>query len=155
MKTWMIIFFFSIGMTVNAQKVISNGKAYEVKGKAIFKDGVDITSTLLNEERTHIYKALKNQTKEIKDAEKVRRRLEKAAKNSDKAHKKAAKALKKKQKAQDKFSKATQKLKKNQAKFDKLKIRGKLSPNEEAKWLKKLEKNKKDLEKAKRNLQRS
>lgn len=155
MRIWMIIFFLGLGITVNAQEVISNGQVYEVKGKEIFKDGVDITSTLLTDEKDHIFKTLKNQVKESQNAENARKKLEKTAKNSEKAQNKATKALNQKQKAQDKFTKATKTLEQNQEKFEKLKFRGKLSPNDEAKWLKKLEGYKKDLQKATRNLQSS
>lgn len=155
MRIWIIILFLSLGTTVSAQEVISKGKVYEVKGKAIFQDDIDITPTLLIEERDHIYKALKNQIKNNKDAEKARKKLVKYTKNAENSQKKSAKALKQKQKAQDEFTKATKKLDQNQAKFEKLKFRGKLSPNDEAKWLKKLEGYKNDLQKATRKLQSS
>lgn len=155
MRIWIIIFFIGLGNIVNAQQVIHNGKVHVVKGKSIFHNDVDITSTLLSHERESIYKTLKNNLKERKDAEKVRKKLEKAAKKAEKAQKKAFKALKKKQKAQDKFYKATKKLEQNQDKYDKLKMRGKLSPNDEAKWFKKLQGLKKDLKKTKNKLQRS
>lgn len=155
MRIWMIILFLSLGVAVNAQEVISKGKVYEVKGKAIFQDGVDITSTLLIVERDPIYKALKSQLKDDKNAEKARKKLEKAAKKAEKAQKKAVKELKNKQKAQDKFNKANKKLEQNQNKFEKLKFKGKLSPNDEAKWLKKLEGYRKDLQKATRKIQSS
>lgn len=152
MRIWMIIFFLGLGLSVNAQEVISNGQVYEVKGKAIFQDGADITATLLTDERDQIFKTLKNNLKDVKDVEKARKKLEKAAKNAEKSQKKAEKALKKQQKVQAKFKKATQKLEQNQNKYDKLKNRGKLSPNDEAKWLKKLDGYKKDLEKARKKL---
>lgn len=155
MRIWIIIFLVGLGFTANAQEVISQGKVYDVIGKSIFQDGVDITSTLLTDERDHIFKALKSQVKYAKHAEKARRKLEKAAKNAEKGQKKATKALKQKQKAQNKFTKASKKLKQNQEKYNKLKFRGKLSPHDEAKWLKKLEGYKKDLEKTKRKLERS
>lgn len=152
MKTWIIAFFLSLGFFANAQEVISNGKVYEVKKKAIFQDGVDITSTLEKEEKDDIFKALKFQSKEIKNAEDARKKLEKAAKKATKAQKKATKELKQKQKALDKFNKASKKLKQNQEKFKKLKFRGKLSPNDEAKWIKKLEKIERKVEKLKRKM---
>ncbi|OBX23626.1 hypothetical protein LX77_03741 [Gelidibacter algens] len=155
MKIWIVLFFLSLGAIVNAQEVISNGKAYEVRNKAIFKDGVDITATLEKEEEAHIFKTLNNQLNKAKDAEDVRKKLEKAARKSDKALKKAAKELKSKQKAQDRFNKATKKLEQNQEKYEKLKKRGKLSPQDEVKWLKMLEDYKDDLEKATQKLQRS
>ncbi|MBJ7880050.1 hypothetical protein [Gelidibacter salicanalis] len=155
MKIWILVLFLSLGTFVNAQEVISNGKAYEVKGKAVFKDGIDITATLAPAEKDAIFKTLRNQAKEIKDAENVRKKLENAAKKSDKAQKKAVKDLKRKQIAQSKFEKAAKRLEQNQEKYEKLKMRGKLSPNDEAKWLRNLERYKKDLDKATKNLRRS
>lgn len=154
MKTWIIIIFLSLGFTLNAQEVISDGKLYMVKGKAIFQNGNDITSTLLNHERDKIYKTLKVQTKKVKDAEKARNYLEKAAKKSEKAKKSAEKALKQRKKAENNFNKASYKLKQQQEKYDKLKNKGKLSPKDEAKWLKKLQGYKKTKEKAKHKLQK-
>lgn len=152
MRIWMIVFFLGLGITVNAQDVIKDGKAYEVKGKAIFHDGVDITADLLSDEKADILKSHKDLVKEAKQAEKERKKLEKAAKEAEKAQKKAAKELKQKQKALDKFNKATKKLEDNQHKYDKLKIRGKLSPNDEAKWLKKLADYKKNVDVARRKI---
>lgn len=148
----MMIMLLSLGLAVQAQEVISNGQVYEVKGKAIFQDGVDITSTLQTEEKDKIFKIFNDESKNLKAAEKARKKLEKSAKEAQKAQKKAEKALKKKQKAEDQFKKASKKLKEHQSKFDKLKAKGKLSPNDEAKWLKKLEGYKKDVEKAKRKI---
>ncbi len=145
MRNWMIIFFLGLCVSINAQQVISKGKVYEVNGKAIFHDGVDITSTLLLNEKDHIYKTLKSQKKGLRSAEKTREKLEKSANNSEKA-------LKHKKKALDKFNKATKKLEQNQRKFDRLKFKGKLSPNDEANWLKKLEDYKKDVENSRRKM---
>lgn len=148
MKTWIVVLFLSLVAFVNAQEVISNGKVYEVKGKSIFQDGVEITSSLLKGQKDHIFKTLKAQKKDAKRTENAKEKLEKS-------HKKAQKKLKKKQKAQRKFDKAAKRFEHNQEKYEKLKMRGKLSPNDEAKWLKALERYKKDLDKATKNLRRS
>ncbi|TDU43181.1 hypothetical protein BXY82_0588 [Gelidibacter sediminis] len=155
MKNWIIVLFLCLGTLVSAQEVISNGKVYEVKGKSIFKDGIDITASLESSEKDAIFKTLKNQQKEASRAEAARKKLEKAAKKSEKAQKRAANELKKKQKAQDKFEKAAKRLEQNQEKYERLKMRGKLSPNDDAKWLKKLERYTKDLDKATKALRRS
>lgn len=152
MKTWIIIMFLSIGSFCFGQQVISQGKIYEVKNKLIFQDGVDVTETLMLKEKEDIFKLLKHQKKELKQAEKARKKLEKAAKEAKKANKKSSDALKKKKKAEAKFLKASKKLEKQEAKFKKLKLKGKLSPNEEAKWFKKLEGYRKDVQKAKNKL---
>lgn len=145
MKTWIIIFFLSFGYMVHAQHIVSEGVAYEVKGKSIFKGGIDITHTLDKEKKDNIFKTHKNQKK-------VTKRAEKAKKKQDKAHKKAAKDLKKKQKAQRKYLKATKRLQQDEAKFKRLKERGHLSPNAEEKWLKKLDRSKKNVEKIRKKL---
>ncbi len=162
MKIWMIIFFLSLGITANAQEVIKDGKVYEVKGKAIFHEGEDITTMLLSGEKADIFKAHKNLIKETKAAEKAQKKLEKgvkdaekAQKKAEKAQKKAEKALKQKQKAQDNVNKATRKFDQQQEKYQKLKNSGKLSPNDDAKWLKKLNGYKNDLEKSRTKLNRA
>ena len=155
MRIWLITFFLGLGLTATAQQVIYEGKVHEVTGKAIFQDGVDITSSLHTDERKSIYKTLKNQLKEEKNVEKAKKRQEKALKKAEKSQKKVEKTLKQKQKAQDKFNKATKKLEQNQDKYQKLKGRGKLSPNAEAKWLKKINGYKKDLDKATKKLQKA
>lgn len=80
---------------------------------------------------------------------------EKALKKAQKAQKKAEKELKAKQRAQDNFEKATKKLEQNQTKYEKLKNKGKLSPNDEEKWLKSLNKYKKEVESAQKKLFKS
>lgn len=152
MRIWMIIYFLGLGITVNAQQVIHNGKIHEVKGKVIFHEGEDITSSLHTDERESIFKKLKKQLKEDKNAEKAINQRENDIKKAQKSQSKAEKALKQKQKANDKFNMASKKLNQNQDKYQKLKDKGKLSPNDEAKWLKKLEGFKKDVEKSRRKL---
>lgn len=93
--------------------------------------------------------------KERKDAEKALKQAEKAQKKAEKEQRKAEKALKKKQDAQDAFAKASKRLSKNQAKYDKLKRKGKLSPNDEIDWLKKLKKYREDVADAQEKLSRS
>lgn len=155
MKIWMIVFFLGLGITVNAQNVIKDGKVYEVKGKSIFHKGEDITLSLLSGEKADIFKTHKNLVKEAKAAEKAKKRAEKATKNAEKAKKKAEKALKQKQKAQDQVNKASRKFDQQQDKYQKLKNSGKLSPNDDAKWLKKLNGYKNNLEKARTKLNRA
>lgn len=93
--------------------------------------------------------------KEQKDAEKALKQAEKARKKAEKEQKKAEKALKKKQNAQDAFAKASKRLSKNQAKYDKLKRKGKLSPNEDEDWLKKLKKYGEDVADAQEKLSKT
>lgn len=61
-------------------EVISNGTTYKVKGKAIFQDGVDITSTLTVEQENEIRASLDEQVrveKEVKKAEQAQKKAEK------------------------------------------------------------------------------
>lgn len=53
---------------------------------------------------------------------------------------------------QDRLDSATKRLKSSQKKYDRLKRKGKLSPKQEAKWLKKLEGYQEDLKRAKRKV---
>ena len=155
MRIWIIILFLGLGITASAQQVIHEGKVHDIKGKSIFHNGVDVTSSLEPAEREGIFKKFKNQQKDDKNAEKARKKREKSVKKNEKAQKQAEKSLKQKQKAQDNFNKATKKLNQNQDKYNKLKEKGKLSPNDEAKWMKKLESYKMDVNKATKKLQAS
>lgn len=68
-------------------EVISNGTTYKVKGKAIFQDGVDITSTLTVEQENEIRTILDEQVrveKEVKKAEQAQKKAEKAQKKAEK-----------------------------------------------------------------------
>lgn len=165
MKYIICLFILFISISVSAQNVERNGKTYEVKNERIFLDGKDVTDTLKAEDKSAILKlsekakteaqALKEYAKAEKEAEKLikeKEKAEKAHKKAVKAQKKAEKELKQQEKAQKRFDKATKDLSKAQKKYDKLKRKGKLSPNDEADWLKKLEKLKSDLDKAKRKL---
>lgn len=145
MRNWIFIFFLSLGFALNAQHVIHDGTAYEVKGRSIFSNGENVTDALHVDEKNTIFRTHKSQVRADK-------RAEKAKKKQEKAHKKAAKDLKRKQKAQDRYLKATKKLQRNQAQYDRLKERGKLSPNAEDKWLKKLDRYKKNVEKRRKSL---
>lgn len=152
MRIWMILFFLALGITANAQTVVKDGKAYEVKGKAIFHEGVDVTADLLSDEKNYIFKTHKDFVKEAKKVEKEKKNLEKDAKKAEKEKKKAEKELKRKKKAVDNLNKKTRKLDQNQDKYNKLKARGDLSPNDDAKWIKKLNGLKNDVEKARRKV---
>lgn len=149
-------------MFVNAQKVTQDGKVYEVKKEKIFLDGKEVTATLNLEEKTSILneastilKNLKIQEeaeKENKKLEKEKVKAEKALKKAEKAQKKAEKEIKKRAKLQSNFKKAEANFDKTKIKYENLKRKGKLSPVDESKWLKKLEGLTKKLNKAKSKL---
>ncbi len=162
MKIILTLVFLALSFAVNAQEVISNGTAYEVKGKAIYKNGVDITETLTAEEQKEIKTALEAKLKAAKEAEKAQKqaekelkKAEKARKEAEKAQKKAEKELKQKQKAQASYDKAAKNHEKAVDTYEKRKNRGDLSPNDEAKWLKKIQKLSESREKASKKLRRS
>ena len=155
MKFWVILLFLGFGFCANAQEIKVNGTTYEVKGKIILKDGVDVTNTLTIEQQNEIRSSLEKKLKvekEAKKAEKAQNKAEKAQKKAEKEQKRAEKALKKKEKAQDRYERAGEKYKDAQKKYERLKSKGKLSPQDEAKWLEKLEDLKEDIEKAKKKM---
>ena len=155
MKLFLSLALIIFTLTTKAQEVTQNGTVYKVKGKTILKEGVDVTNTLSVEDQTKIKEALLKQKaldKERSEAEKAIKKAERDQKKAEKKQKQAEKDLKARQKAQSKFEKAGKDYSNNSNKYEKLKGKGKLSPNEEAKWLKKLEDLKNDLEKAKKKL---
>ena len=72
MKFWVILLFLGFGFCANAQEIKVNGTTYEVKGKIILKDGVDVTNTLTIEQQNEIRSSLEKKLK-----------VEKEAKNND------------------------------------------------------------------------
>ncbi len=183
MKFWILLLFMGMSFFVNAQEIEHEGVKYEIKGKSIFQDGKDVTATLSVERKEQLMaihekskaalkeaevakklaadkqkeveKAASKLEKEQKQADKALKDAQKAQKSAEKAQKKAVKELKLKQKAQDNFEKASKKLEQNQDKYDKLKSKGKLSPIDEAKWLKKLRNYRKDVDKTQIKLSKS
>lgn len=155
MRFLMILLFGGLGFTICAQEVSVDGINYEVKDERILKNGIDATDDLSVELKEKINHAAIVKRGQIKEAEKVEKRLkmaEKSQKSAEKKQKKAEKALKKKKKAQSDFQKSTKKYGSAQKNYDKLKKKGKLSPEDEEKWLEKIDKFKAQSEKAKKKL---
>ncbi len=168
MKLWIILLFLGLSFVAKAQQVEHEGVKYDVKGKAIFKDGEDVTASLSVEKQNEIFVIFEksliaiNETgrtiklaKSQKEAEKAIHKAEKAQKNAERAQKRSEKELKKKQNVQDDFGKATKKLERYQEKYERMKRKGKLSPNDDAKMLKNIDGYRDDLEKANKKLNRS
>lgn len=168
MKLWIILLFLGLSFVAKAQQVEHEGVKYDVKGKAIFKDGKDVTSSLSVEKQNEIFAIFETskiadndaditarRAKEQKKSQKDIKKAEKAQKNAERAQKSAEKELKKKQNAQDDFGKATKKLERYQEKYERMKRKGKLSPNDDAKMLKNIDGYRDDLEKANKKLNRS
>jgi hypothetical protein len=155
MKIIAIVLFFAICFTAKAQEVNYNGTTYKIKGKTILREGADVTTTLSAEDQTGVWNVFNKEKaliKERKVSEKAIKKAERDQKKAEKKQKKAEKELKGKQKAQSKFEKSGKDYNKAVAKYENLKERGKLSTDDEAKWLKKIENLKNNLDKAKKKL---
>jgi len=154
---YLVVLLLFLGMTLSsqAQEVDFNGTTYMVKGKTILQNGADVTTSLSAAEQTGIMDALNQQKAleaEQKKAEKQIKKAENEQKKAEKRQKKAEKELKAKEKAHSRFENSSKDYSNAMAKYEKLKRKGKLSPNDEEKWLEKIEGLKEDIEKAKRKL---
>ncbi|MCL7762345.1 hypothetical protein MPF19_02880 [Polaribacter sp. Z014] len=180
MKYYIVLVLLAVSLNTFSQQVTKQGKVYEVKKEKIFLDKADVTEVLKIEEKAAILKEATLITAKLKKAEaakkaqeakekaekkvakekeakekaikKEQKKKEKAAKKVEKEKKSAEKALKNKEKSKKKFVKAERNLKKATEKRDKLKIAGKLSPFDEAKYAEKIQKLKIKLNKAKSKL---
>ena len=143
---------------LNAQQIEHEGKEYRVKGEKIILNGVEVTADLSADEQLVIKNKLKKKIaldKKIKSAEKAQKQAENKQKKAEKKQKQAEKELKKREKIQKNYKNAQQKYSAAQNKYEKLKNRGKLSPVDETKWLKKLESLKESLDKNEKRLRRN
>ncbi|MFD0990237.1 hypothetical protein ACFQ1R_09025 [Mariniflexile jejuense] len=155
MRLVAVLLFLGFAFSVQAQEVNVNGTTYKIKGKTILLDDADVTTTLSAEEQSGIWEAFNKQKaldKEREAAEKAIKKAEKEQKKAEKRLKKAEKEIKAKEKAQSKFDDANDDYNDAIKKYEKLKRKGKLSPNDEAKWLEKIADLKEDIEKAKKKL---
>ena len=119
---------------IQAQKVDYYGVDYTLKGKSIYMDKVDVTSTLSRKEQANIKDKLNEQIL----AEKNLMKVEKQRKADEKEQIKAEKEIKSKARAQGDYGDAQEKYKKELKRRNELRDKGKLSPKEEEKWAKKL-----------------
>ena len=150
----------------SSEQVIYDGKVYDVKGDKIYNRGDKVTESLSEEQKTNIRQTSEARLTAKKEAEAKKEALEDKQKAQEKAIKDAEKALKeveKKQKAIEKamekketlredFIDANSKYKDQKDKYQKLHDAGKLSPNDEEKWAKRLDKLKSKMEEAEREL---
>lgn len=134
-----------IKATQEAEKV---KKAAEKEKKKIEKAEKKAEKQAENEKK----KIEKEKKKAEKEKEKAKKEAEKEKKELAKEKKELAKKEKNAQKAKDKFNNANDNYEDNLAKYEKLKSKGKLSPNAEDKWLKKIDGLKQNIEKARRRL---
>lgn len=93
--------------------------------------------------------------KETKAIHKEHKKAEKDMKRAEKEHKKAEKAHQKNEKARKNLEKAKEKHQDAEEKYNKLKSRGKLSPEAEEKWLKKIDKLNENILKAEKKLKQT
>lgn len=164
-----VVLFLGFGNSVQAQEIIYGGVTYKVKGNTILRDKENVTNTLSLEDQIGIMQAVEHQKvlkkeqeiaeKVLKDAEREQKAAEKKIKDAEKAQRAAEKKqkaaeneLKQKQKAQSRFEDAGDDYKDAVKKYERLRDKGKLSPNDEEKWLKKINDLKEDIDKAKRKL---
>jgi chromosome segregation ATPase len=150
----------------SSEQVIYDGSVYEIKGDNIYKRGEKVNESLSDELKTNIRQtldarlALEKEAEEKKDAleaeqkaqEKAIKDAEKALKEAEKKQKAIEKALEKKEKLREDFIDANSKYKDQKDKYQKLHDAGKLSPNDEEKWAKRLDKLKSKMEEAEREL---
>ena len=104
-------------------------------------DKIDVTNTLSQEEQTTIKNRLSEQIfaeKKLKEEEKAQKKAEKRIKAAEKKQKKAEKQLKANEKAKKNYADVQEKYEKELKRHKKLSDKGKLSPEDEIKWQKKL-----------------
>ena len=162
LRVLVLIVICLIGFAVTAQNVSINGKTYQVKETLIFEGETDITEILTAEEKEKIFAAIdakKNDLVAVKTEAEKSEALEKAKeqskaaeeekKKAEKAYKKAEKVKQKEAKAKAKYAKMVEQHQNASKRYEKLKAKGKLSPIDEGKWLKKIEKMKAKMAKTK------
>ena len=153
----------------SSEQVIYDGSVYGIKGDKIYKRGEKVNESLSDELKTNIRQtldarlALEKEIEAKKEAlEAEQKAQEKALKDAENALKKAEqeqkaleKAAEKKEKLREAFIDANSKYKDQKDKYQKLHDAGKLSPNDEEKWAKRLDKLKSKMEEAERELNKN
>ncbi|SEP72154.1 hypothetical protein SAMN05421824_0145 [Hyunsoonleella jejuensis] len=162
MRVVVFLCFVSFSFLLSAQAVKINNDVYEVKNNIIFKNGIDVSSTISADEKSKVLAAFdKNKletaktkavSEKLENAEKDKIKAEKQQKKAEKKQKKAEQALKRKERAHSNHNKAINKHKAAVKKYEKLKKKGKLSPEDERKWLEKIEKFNAGITKTKKKL---
>ena len=142
----LVCMFFTIASF--SQKVTYANKEYKVKGEKIYFEGKDVSGSFSEEEKVALFKKLKTQ----KEKNKVVKKETKKGKKEQKKEKKAEKEQKKQENVLDDYDDAVENLETAQAKYERLKRKGKLSPNDEVKWLDKIAKLKEKVSKKKKKL---
>ena len=157
---------FLITACGSSEQVIYDGTVYEIKGNHVYNRGEKVTESLSDELKANIRQtldarlAMEKEIKAQKDAleaeqkaqEKALKAAEEALKKAEQEQKALEKAAEKKEQLREDFIDANSKYKDQKEKYQKLHDAGKLSPNDEEKWAKRLEKLKSKMEEAERKL---
>ncbi|RSK41762.1 hypothetical protein [Mangrovimonas spongiae] len=146
------LMFLILSCGTTHKVIMDNHEVYEVKGDKIFKDGTEVTETLKKDRRDAILDTLEERLEKQEELEEQQEALEKAQKEAEEQQKEIEKELKEKEDAREAFFDAKEKLKDQKNKYERLHKNGKLSPNDEEKWAKKLKKLAEDVAEAKENL---
>jgi chromosome segregation ATPase len=156
-----IIFLMFIAASCGStEKVITDaGAVYEVKGNTFYKNGEDVTETLTDDKKEAIKSELEERLEAEEEALKQKEDLEDVVKEAEKTKEEAIEkqeaiesALERKEKARQAFFKAKDKLQKAKEKYERFHKKGKLSPNEEEEWAKKIEGLEEDVQSAQKEL---
>lgn len=157
-----LLFTTAIFGCSSTEKVIKDGNVYTLKGNKILTNGVDVSETLSSEEKNAIQSILKerlaaekaadelteaNEAKQ-KELERVQEKAEAKQKELEKQLKEREDKIEAKEDAREDFLKANEKLMDDTAKYQELHDAGKLSPRDEDKWAKKLQKLQENKDKA-------
>ena len=137
-----------LAVSAFSQKVTYANKEYKIKGEKIYFEGKDVSASFSEEDKIALFQKLKAQKEKNKEEKKE---AKKAKKEKNKV-KKAEKEQKKQENVLDDYDDVVDKLETTQAKFERLKRKGKLSPNDEVKWLDKIAKLKEKVSAKKKKL---
>lgn len=157
---FIIIFVLIAGSCGTTEKVITDaGAVYEVKGNHFYTNGEEVTETLTDDEKDAIRSQLEDRLDAEKEALKQKKALEEVVKEAEKAKEEAIEeqeaiesALERKEKARQAFFKAKDKLQNAKEEYERAYKKGKLSPNDEEEWAKKIEGLEEDVQSAQKEL---
>ena len=137
-----------LAVSAFSQKVTYANKEYKIKGEKIYFEGKDVSHSFLEKDKVALFQKLKAR----KEKNKEEKKEAKKAKKEQKKVEKAEKEQKKQENVLDDYGDAIENLEIAQAKYERLKRKGKLSPNDEVKWLDKIAKLKEKVSKKKKKL---
>ncbi|WP_044401766.1 hypothetical protein [Lacinutrix sp. Hel_I_90] len=157
---FIIFLVFIVASCGSTEKVITDaGAVYEVRGNHFYSNGEEVTETLTDDEKDTIMSQLDERLDAEKEALKQKKALEEVVKEAEKTKEEAIekqeaieRALERKEKARQTFFKAKEKLQSAKEAYERAYKKGKLSPNDEEEWAKKIESLEEDLESAQREL---